>query len=231
MERDRIIGMCTWEGKIFMRKGENLQFISSMTVVETGIVILLLAAWHVNLALRSLLCNLPIVNVLETTVEVTCSEDTSHVSSSSAFSLHQLTFGTGQPKKNQENDTIYLKYGPSIYFPMHIVWTLVNLVKSERKLLHRRNPGTPEFDETVWLGVNRKTWKWKRDQTEWKIMRHVYITSCWDTRQSQWGSFTVRCKLGCWSVFQATLINNNYLLRRYWKNAKKTCTISIHTKC
>lgn len=101
-ERRKYSHEMLWEKVTLRRIGmKNLQFISNTTVVDTGIVILLLAAWHVNRALRSLRCNLPIVNVLETTVEVTCSEETSQESSRSAFSRHQLTLGTGHPVKKK----------------------------------------------------------------------------------------------------------------------------------
>ena len=79
------------------RENFDSQLISSETVVETGMLMLLLAAWQVNLAFKSLLCSLSKVSVLLTTVVVTCSEETSHESSSRAFSRHQLTRGTGQP--------------------------------------------------------------------------------------------------------------------------------------
>lgn len=53
----------------------------------------------------------------------------------------------------------------------------------------------------------------------------VYITSCRDTCQSQWGSFTVRCKLWCWSVLRTTLVNDNNLL---WRNCRKKREKVIH---
>ena len=68
---------------------------SSLTEVETGTEMLLLAAWHVRMVCRSPLLRLGSRSSLVTLPSLTSSERLS----SRAWSRHQLTFGLGWPER------------------------------------------------------------------------------------------------------------------------------------
>lgn len=76
---------------------EYSQFISNVTELLIGVVMLLLDAWHVIIIWRCFLCNFSRCNTFLTLL----SDNTVEEWSSSVFSCHHVTFGNGLPIKKR----------------------------------------------------------------------------------------------------------------------------------